>query len=442
MTQTPIASDRDYPSAVYGWYVIFILYLAYTLSFVDRTILVFLVDPIRHDLAITDFQYSLIQGAAFSIFYGILGVPIGLLADSRSRRAIIAVGIGLWSLMTGVCGLAGTFWQLFTARIGVGVGEAALSPSAISMISDYFPPHKRGLPINVFSAGVQTGAGLANIFGGLIAAYTATGAVSEVALLGALKPWQTAFVIVAVPGILVVLLMATVKEPMRREQLDAARRITLIEAFGYLRAHWLVYVTLMFGAALTAMAAYGTFTWAPTMFRRVYGWNMGRIGLDIGLITIVFGTGGLAASGALAGFLMKRGGKAVYSKLMIAAAIVAIFPAAFLVVGHNPYWSMFCFTLLVLCLSGPVGLVQAALQSVTPNEMRGQVIAIYLVVVTIVGTTLGTSAVAGFTDYVFHNDAAVGWSISVVASVAALLGAVVLAAGIPAYNRKAAFPNA
>ena len=451
MSDPPLSSQggsgRDgYPSPVYSWYVIFILYLAYTLSFVDRTILVFLVDPIRHDLQITDFQYSLIQGAAFSIFYGVLGIPIGLLADRRSRRAIAGIGIGLWSLMTGLCGLTGTFWQLFSARIGVGVGEAALSPSAISIISDYFPPEKRGLPINVFSAGVQTGAGLANIFGGFVAAYTATAGATTIALLGTLRPWQLSFVIVALPGLLVVLLMLTVREPVRRERLSQTRHATALEAFlhavKYLSEHWVVYVTLMVGASFTAMAAYGTFSWAPTMFRRVYGWNMARIGLDIGIITIVLGTGGLALSGALAGVLIKRGHKAVYSKLMIAAAVVAILPGALLVVGHNPYWSMACFAILVLCLSAPVGLVQAALQSVTPNEMRGQVIAIYMLVVTVLGNTVGASAVAGFTDYVFHNDAAVGHSISIVAPIACVLAAIVLAVGIPAYNRRATLSSA
>jgi MFS family permease len=333
MSDPPISQARPgaggYPSPGYGWYVIFVLYLAYTLSFVDRTILVFLVDPIRHDLQITDFEYSLIMGAAFSIFYGVLGIPLGLLADRRSRRAIAAVGIGLWSVMTAACGMAGSYWQLFAARIGVGVGEATLSPSAISIISDYFPPEKRGLPINVFSAGVQTGAGLANMFGGLVAAYTATAGATTIALLGTLRPWQLAFVIVALPGLLVVMLMLTIKEPVRRERRSQTDHATAFAAFldasKYLREHWTVYVTLMVGAAFTAMAAYGTFSWAPTMFRRVYGWKMDRIGIDIGVITILFGTGGLALSGVLAGMLMKRGRKAVYSKLMIAAAVVAVF---------------------------------------------------------------------------------------------------------------------
>ncbi len=251
------------------------------------------------------------MGAAFSIFYGVLGIPLGLLADRRSRRAIAAVGIGLWSLMTAACGMAGSYWQLFAARIGVGVGEATLSPSAISIISDYFPPEKRGLPINVFSAGVQTGAGLANMFGGLVAAYTATAGATTIALLGTLRPWQLAFVIVALPGLLVVLLMLTIKEPVRRERRSQTDHATAFAAFldasKYLREHWIVYVTLMVGAAFTAMAAYGTFSWAPTMFRRVYGWKMDRIGIDIGVITILFGTGGLALSGVLAGMLMKRG---------------------------------------------------------------------------------------------------------------------------------------
>lgn len=439
---TPPSKDgAPYPSAAYGWYVIFILYLAYTLAFVDRQIMAFLVGPIRQDLAITDFQFSLIQGLAFAIFYGVLGIPIGLLADARNRRNIIAAGIGLWSLMTGLCGFAGKAWQLFAARLGVGVGEAALSPAAISMISDYFPKEKRGLPINVYSAGVHTGAGMANIFGGYIAFYAAAGGGQAVALLGDFKPWQLAFILVALPGLLVMLLTFTIKEPPRREKRFATTGPTFGETVRYILDHWVVYFTLMVGASFAAMASYGTFSWAPEMISRIFHWDKARIGLDIGILTIIFGTGGLVASGALAGAMIRRGHQAVYSKLMIASMACAVLPAVLFVAVPNPYWTLGCLTLLIFLMSTPIGLVQAALQAVTPNEMRGQVIAIYLVTVTIIGLGSGPSAVAAVTQFIFASEDAVGRSIAVVATIAAVVSAGLLAFGVPAYKRKAANPD-
>jgi len=143
VSETHSNRGQGYPSALHAWYAVVVFFLAYTLAFIDRVIIAFLVGPIRADFEISDFQFSLISGLAFAVFYATLGIPIARLADTTNRRNIIAVGIGLWSLMTAMCGLAANYWQLFLARLGVGVGEAALSPAAISMIADYFPKEKR-----------------------------------------------------------------------------------------------------------------------------------------------------------------------------------------------------------------------------------------------------------------------------------------------------------
>ena len=142
------ATDRTpYPNRKYAWYVVFILFLAYTSSFIDRQIMALLVEPIKRDLGLNDTQFSLLHGFAFAIFYTFMGLPLGRLADRRNRKKIIAIGITIWSLLTAACGLAKTFSHLFLARIGVGVGEAALSPAAYSIISDLFPLKRRSLPV-------------------------------------------------------------------------------------------------------------------------------------------------------------------------------------------------------------------------------------------------------------------------------------------------------
>ena len=145
---------RQPPTPARAWWAIFVLFLAYMLSYVDRTIIALLVEPLRVDLGLTDTQISLLQGLAFAIFYTGLSIPIAILADRHSRRAIIGVGIVFWSAMTSACGLAGNFWQLFIARMGVGVGEATLGPSAYSLIGDLFPEERRGRAMAVFSCSV------------------------------------------------------------------------------------------------------------------------------------------------------------------------------------------------------------------------------------------------------------------------------------------------
>jgi MFS family permease len=164
----PVAGKEAYPPVGYSWYVVGILTVAYVFSFIDRQILNLLVGPIRRDLQISDTEMSLLMGFSFAVFYTFFGIPLGRLADTRSRRALITGGIVLWSLMTAACGLARNFVHFLLLRMGVGVGEAALSPSAYSLIADYFPRENRATALSVYSMGIYIGSGLAYLLGGLV----------------------------------------------------------------------------------------------------------------------------------------------------------------------------------------------------------------------------------------------------------------------------------
>ena len=179
-----MTKNQGYPSTGYAWYVVIILYFTYTLSFVDRAIINFLVDPIRAALLIDDFQFSLIQGMAFTVTYAIMGIPLGRLADSRSRRGQLAAGIALWCSMTVLSGKADSYLELFLTRMGVGIGEACLVPCAYSLIADYFPQEKRSLPLNVFSGAIMFGALVSPVIGGLVSEYALSGGTREIFLLG------------------------------------------------------------------------------------------------------------------------------------------------------------------------------------------------------------------------------------------------------------------
>jgi MFS family permease len=412
-----------------------ILYLGYMLAFIDRQIIAYLVAPIRADLQITDFQFSLIHGLAFVIFYASLGIPIGWLADRSNRKNIVAVGVALWSLMTAMCGLANNFWQLFLARIGVGVGEAALSPCAISLISDSYPHEQRGLPINVYAAGVHGGIGFANIFSGVIVGFTAALGTMEIMLLDSLKPWQLTFIIVGLPGLLLALIAFTLREPTRKDRRSSGTPISLAETAAYLVQHRRVYLTVIIGAAVSALGSYAMYSWVPALFARHFDWSATRLGLHFGIITLVCGSAGLAISGAIAGTMVRTGNYAAPSKLMIISMAMTVPPAAGLMLVDNPYWTLSCLALLIFFMGTPIGLAQVALQAVTPNEMRAQVIAIYLTAVAVIGLGTGPSAVAAFTDFYFMNDAAVGSSLSIVMTLSGIVSVVILLLGVPAYVR-------
>lgn len=205
-------------STARAWSALAVLMLAYTVSFVDRTILSLLIPPIQRDLGISDTQVSLLAGFAFAIFYTLMGIPLGRIADRYNRRNLIAVGITVWCLMTAACGLARTYWELFLARVGVGIGEAALSPAAYSMISDLFPRDQLGRAIAIYSIGLPIGSGVALLIGALVVGMVANVPPITLPLVGTLYAWQLTFLLVGLPGLIVALLVLALREPQRRDQ--------------------------------------------------------------------------------------------------------------------------------------------------------------------------------------------------------------------------------
>jgi MFS family permease len=424
-----------YPAPAHAWYAVALFYVACVLSFVDRQIMSYLVAPIRAELAITDFEFSLVHGFAFVIFYSTFGVPIARLADRYNRRIIIASGIALWSLMTIACGLAHSYTELFLARLGVGIGEAALTPAAISIIADSFPRAGRALPISLFSSGVHGGSALANILGGLVVGYVMAGALAGIPALGSFSGWQAVLVTVGAPGLLLApLLLLTIREPERRERV-AGPNVSFWQVLGYLNRHRLEYLSIIFGGGFSAMAGYGSFAWVPALFARRYGWPPAAIGPAFGALMLLCGSGGLLVGGWIAGRLARAGRLAAPTEVMIVSMACAVLPAAALVAVNSPQWTLGCLAVMILLLSTPIGLAQAAVQAITPNEMRAQLIAVYLLSVALFGTAVGSSAVAALTDYYFRQDARVGSSMAIVSSGAAALSALAFLSGLAAYRR-------
>jgi len=415
----------------YAWYVIAVLILAYTFSFIDRQILTLMVGPIRATLGISDFQLSLLHGLAFALFYSVLGIPIGMLVDRKKRTTIIAIGIAVWSVMTSLCGFAQNFVQLFVARMGVGVGEAALSPGAYSMISDYFPPHQRPRALSLYTSAAYIGGGIATMAGGALIALMPPLNLPGV---GTLQPWQAIFIVVGLPGLLVALLVATVREP-RRTGLKVGAHPNFSEVRGHLSTWRSAYGLLIIGYAVSGIMWNGAIAWIPTYFIRHFGWTASQVSLPYGLITIGGGVGGINFGGWIATRLRQHGrldANIIVGLIAIAVAMPSGIAATF---AGTPTLALALFTVFLFGCAIPWGGAVAALQEITPNQMRGQVSAIYLFCLSLIGIGIGPTLVAGFTDHLFGDDAALGKSIALTIAIAAPVSALLLSLARKPYCR-------
>jgi predicted MFS family arabinose efflux permease len=271
------------------WYVLIMMCLVYTLSIADRYVVSTVLDPIRHDLHLTNLGVSLLTGMAFGIFYIILGFPLSWLIDRYNRRKIVAVCLALWSVMTALCGLAQTWVGFFLARVGVTVGEAGGTPGANSLLSDYFPATRRAMALTVFSLGAPIGAWLG---------YNVAGAIADE------YGWRSVFYALGIPGVLVgAAVWLTVREPARG-CLDAGRDALAPSVKATMRFMWQQRsgVHTMLGTAVCALWGWGLMFWTPTFLQRTYHLTVGQAG-DVTQNMHLWG-GGLATLAT--GWLMAR----------------------------------------------------------------------------------------------------------------------------------------
>ena len=248
------------PGIRYAWFVVGILMLANVSSFIDRQILSLLVRPIKRDLQLSDFEISLLMGLSFALFYTFFGMVIGRLADQYNRRNIIIAGITIWSLMTALCGGVKTYSQFFLARMGVGIGEATLSPSAYSIISDYFPKHKLATALSIYSLGIFLGSGIAMLVGAGIIAQLPTEGLIAVPVFGNIYPWQLLFVYIAVPGLIIALLLFLIKEPKRKGMMvqdGQIKKMNTREALSIILKKKSAFWGVCLGATFSALCSYG-----------------------------------------------------------------------------------------------------------------------------------------------------------------------------------------
>ena len=428
----------DYPSPAYAWYVVAVLTIAYIFSFIDRQIINLMVAPIQRDLEITDIQISLLMGLSFALFYTLFGIPLGRLADTKNRRAIISIGIAFWSLMTAGCGMTKKFWDLALMRMGVGVGEAALSPAAYSLIADYFPPHRRSTAMSVYSMGIYIGSGLAFILGGVVVKFASAKESFDFPLIGAVRNWQLVFFLVGLPGLLVALLLLTVKEPTRKAHAkstkEAPRPASIRETFAYVLDNQATFICLNVGVAMVTLNSYACTSWIPSMLIRRFEWSQGQTGVIYGLIIATFGTSGVVAGGWLADWWTSRGRLDAPVRVAWLGCMFGL-PSSVLYT-LMPTGNLTAILLIPLVFFGsvPFGVAPAAIQRMMPNTMRAQATAIYLFVINLIGMGLGPTVTAVLTEQVFQDKKAIHFSLLIVGVVSYLSASILLGISMKNYR--------
>ena len=396
-----------------GWFAVIILMLAYTLSFLDRNILTFLVKPMKRDMDLTDTQVSLLLGASFGLFYTLMGIPLGRVADVFSRKKLIAIGLTLWSVMTALCGVTKNYFQLFLARMGVGVGEATLTPATYSLLSDYFPKEKLATAISVYSLGIYIGSALAALAGGYAVGVLADMDNITLPLFGEIFAWQLILIIIGLPGILVALLVLLIKEPKRMGQ-NTESSVPLSEVWLYMQRHGQKFFLICGGFAFYYLATYATSSWLPTYLMRIHNLSAKEVANAAAIGFGLFPAIGVITGGIISDQWTKRGVADAKIKMIFWATLLLIPFCALYPLMPSGTTAMIALIPLVLVLSAPVAAAAAVVQEIMPNRMRGVASSILILSNNLLGLTIGPTSVALLNDYVFKDEMALGWSLLIV----------------------------
>ncbi len=411
------SSSNGYPRPAYAWYMVILLLVIYTFSFIDRQILGLLGPAIKADFGISDTQFGLLTGFAFAVFYTVFGLFCARIADSKSRRWLIAIGLFLWSLMTAASSLARNFTSLFLLRMGVGIGEATLAPAANSILADSFPKKRLATALSVYSMGIPVGSALAFIVGGAVIDLAESLPDVEIPGFGMMGSWQKAFLMVGVPGILLTLLMLTVKEPSRKGATQAGASIPVRDVVQHVKDRFRAYAGICLGVSCVAALGFGTLSFLAFFFHRYHGLAPGEVGKIFGTISLFTGPAGLLLGGFLADHWLGQGKKDAHVRALLVAPIGYLAPSLILpfITDTTTAWWVLGFSNLFINL--PSGIAFASLQIITPNQMRGQVIAMYVLCTSIIGYGAGPLLIGAFTDHLFGDEMMLNYSLALVAAI-------------------------
>jgi MFS family permease len=421
----------EYPSRPYAWTVVAILIVTAVLSYTDRQVLSLLVDPIRGELGISDTRISLLLGTAFAVIYGIAGIPLGYLADRTSRRNLIFGGIAVWSVGTIACGLSHNFAELFAGRIVVGLGEAALSPAAISLISDYFPPARRGTAVGLFLSGIAMGNGAAILIGGSVLHAIKLGALAATPL-AMLAPWRNVLLVIGGPGLLWALVILLIREPARRAT-EIAPTSGVADRSAWRTTPWARVVPIYLVLASASFVDNAVGAWAPTLLIRNFSRDPAQIGVQLGLLLTVGFGGGVFIGGVLADRAGASGGWPAKLRVCVYSGLL-ILPVS-LLIDSPRYLMVLAGVPLYFALSGIVTAVGfSAILDAVPNRSRGLAMSMSFFLNVALGAGLGPTAVALAGEHVFSAKQGLGPPLALTIAAGYLVALVALGSALSIFR--------
>ena len=406
--------DPPWPNPRVAWYAAAVFALALMFAFADRGVFSLMIQSIKHDFGLSDMQVGLLLGPAGILFYVFIGIPMARLVDIYPRNLVLAIGIVLTSGVTALCGIAQGFVQLFLCRMVVGVGGSANGPGTYSMMADYFPPRKLARAIAVMQIGFILGTAGAQIIGGRLLGLTAGWPPTRWQGL-VIHDWQWVLIFIGLPGLMVAAMIRMLPEPPRRGKISQGQSLPIAEVVRELWRRRGVYGPLFIGLALSSIEAGGVQEWRAAFMQRSYGWTPQQIGLWSGTIFLVTWPIGMLLGTWMTEWLGKRHKDAPLRVTVISWALCIPFMVA------SPLMPTGELAIVVGSLSGLFAIASSvpqnvAIQTITPNEMRGLATAMYLFMFTVF-QALGSSVIAAVTQYVLRDESRLWLSIAITAAV-------------------------
>jgi MFS family permease len=434
-----VPEKTPYPSPLYAWIVVGVLIIAALIAYIDRQVVAIVVDDMKVDMGVGDAQIGWLYGV-FAIFYAIAGLPIAYMSDKKSRKHIIAIGIFFWSLMTMACGLTKNFWMVFLARIGVGVGEATLTPATNSLIGDYFPRDKIPLALSVVQAGPIMGSGIAFIIGGYVYSIVDGAAPLRLPFFGELAPWQQTFLYVGAPGLFIAFLFLLIREPVRRtfsKKLSAMGDGASLQAMlGFYRRNAAMMSFHHIGFLCFGLLGYAFVFWTVSYFVRVHGMNNAEASQIFGWIFLITGPVGPIVTAFFAEWLTKRGWKDANIVAPLVGGMIGAATVIAIQFMTDPFWAFVLYVPAMAFVNAPFAMAYASLTYITPPAMRARVAAVYMFMVSF-GMMLGPPIAGYFNEQIFPSDEGVRYSLMCVTAIFGMLGFIALTLARKPYIRSA-----
>lgn len=423
-TENPISHTPPYPNRKYAWFVVFILIICSLIAFIDRQIVAIVVEPMKADLGVGDVEIGWLYGV-FALFYAVAALPIATLADTKSRKHIIAIGIFLWSLMTIACGLTKSYWYVFLARIGVGVGEATLTPSTTSLIGDYFPREDIPLALSIFQIGPIVGTGIAFVIGGFVLQLVEGAEPVVWPLVGTLAAWQLTFIYVGLPGLFLAGFFLLIREPTRRPITTPSQDTQWKQLLDFYRQNKATILYHHFGFVSLVLTGYAFVFWSVTFFTRVHGIPAAQASQTFGWIFIFFGPLGPLLVAYLARELTARGRHDANITAGMVGGMLTVPFVLLIQVAPSPFWAFVCYAPALLAVNSPFGIAAGSLPVITPPNLRARVAAVYMLAGAI-GMMFGPPLAGAFNEYIFPGEDGVRYSMITMTSFFGVLGVVLL----------------